>query len=223
MKYLIAGALALVIAEPALAQTAGPVRSGVRVEGRMGWDRPVFKEKLVADGVVATRKSGKSGVVWGAEAGYDYVTSGRMMIGGYAGIEGSTAEACTGPDRFCRDLGRNITVGARVGYVLRRGVVYLKGGYSNGRVTDNFDGPPPPPPAPGSPPPFPLVARDKRDFGGFHLGAGGEMMIGRNAYTKLEYVYTDYGTDKFRDTATDATLSFGKRRHQIVVGVGYRF
>ncbi|MFZ3485766.1 outer membrane beta-barrel protein, partial [Sphingomonas sp. 3-13AW] len=159
MKYLVASALALVIAAPAAAQTERAVNSGVRVEGRVGWDRATFKEKIDAPTVVVTDKVSKSGVAWGLEAGYDYVTSGPLLIGGYAGIEGSTVEDCFGPNgrRVCTELGRNITVGARAGYVLRRGVIYLKGGYSNGRVTrtPGFAGdptlPPPPPPGAGDP------------------------------------------------------------------------
>jgi len=222
-------AVARVVAAPAAAQTAGPVTSGVRVEGRVGWDKPEFKDKLVAsDGSVLSRKSGKSGVSWGAEAGYDYVTNGKLLIGAYAGIAGSSAEDCPSAEFICRDFGRNITAGARVGYVLRRGVLYVKGGYSNGRVTETFDAPPPPPgpvppPPPGPvPPPPPAFERISNNYGGFHVGAGGEVMIGRNAYTKLEYVYTDYGKDKdVPVVGGDAT--FERKRHQVLVGVGFRF
>ncbi|WP_197708250.1 hypothetical protein, partial [Escherichia coli] len=75
-------------------------------------------------------KNGKSGVTYGIEAGYDYVTDSRFLVGGYVGVEGSSIKDCdTSPfgDRACLKGGRNFTVGARAGYVTDQGVVYLKG------------------------------------------------------------------------------------------------
>jgi outer membrane immunogenic protein len=213
MTYLIAGALTLVIAAPAAAQDAGPVTSGARVEARVGWDHAIFKQTFGDDQILVTGKDKKSGVTYGVEAGYDFVTGGPVLIGAYAGLEDSSVKQCdAGPfGRDCLKAGRNITLGARVGYVMNRGVLYLKGGYSNGRLKFN-----------GQDPAFPQNDfRLRKNFGGFHLGAGGEVMINRNVYGKLEYVYTNYSNDKFDDGL--AFGSFDPQRHQIVAGVGFRF
>ncbi len=214
MKYFIGTALAILIAAPAAAQTAGPIQSSGRVEARFGWDRGEFKTKLRDPLIDISEKNGKSGVTYGIEAGYDYVTDSQFMIGGYVGVEGSTIKDCDaspfGDERACLKGGRNFTVGARAGYVTNRGVVYLKGGYSNGQLkldVDDFEE--------GD------RYRFKDTHGGFHLGAGGEVMVSNNVYGKLEYVFTRYSRDKFDDGITYST--FRPQRHQIVAGVGLRF
>ncbi|OWK29846.1 outer membrane protein [Sphingomonas mucosissima] len=214
MKYIVASALALAIAAPAVAQTAAPVTSGARVEARVGWDRPVLEQTFGDQDGSLTEKEGKSGVAYGIEAGYDLVTAGPTLIGLYGGIEDSSVKDCqvvTVGDRACIKAGRNITAGARVGFVMTRGMVYLKGGYSNGRMIASYEDPA-----------YPEDNfRLKGDFDGFHLGAGGEVMMSRNVYGKLEYVYTNYADERVGDG--EAFGSFDLERHQIVAGVGFRF
>lgn len=210
MKYIVAGAFLLAAAAPAAAQTVGPVASGARVEARVGWDRPVIEANL--DG--ASDKAGKSGVVYGVEAGYDIVTSGPTLIGLYAGIEDASTKQCSeifGGDEGCIKAGRNITAGARVGFTTNNGVVYLKGGYSNGRAKISYADPAAPQDN----------FRLSENLDGFHLGAGGEVMFNRNVYGKLEYVYTNYSGYDYDDGVTTAGLDV--ERHQIVAGVGFRF
>jgi outer membrane immunogenic protein len=214
MKYIVAGAFALAIAAPAAAQDAAPVSSGPRIEARVGWDRPVI-EAFLDDGVDSiSDKAGKSGVTYGVEAGYDIVAGGPSLIGIYGGIEDSSVKECLeiyGNDRGCVEAGRNITAGARVGFVTNRGVVYLKGGYSNGRATVSYSDPA----APSD------NFRLSENLDGFHLGAGGEVMFGRNVYGKLEYVYTNYGGFDYDDG--DVAAGLDVERHQVVAGVGFRF
>lgn len=213
MKYFIGTALAILIAAPAAAQTAGAIQSSGRVEARFGWDRGEFKTELRDPLVDISEKNGKSGVTYGIEAGYDYVTDSRFLVGGYVGVEGSSIKDCaTTPfgERDCLKGGRNFTVGARAGYVTDQGVVYLKGGYSNGQLKfeaeDFVDD---------------ERVRFKDNHGGFHLGAGGEVMVTNNVYGKLEYVFTNYSSDKFDDGITYA--KFRPQRHQLVAGIGLRF
>ncbi|WP_334656407.1 outer membrane protein [Sphingomonas panaciterrae] len=213
MKYLIGTALAILIAAPAAAQSAGAIQSSGRVEARFGWDRGEFKTGLRDPLIDISEKNGKSGVTYGIEAGYDYVTDSRFLVGGYVGVEGSSIKDCaTTPfgERDCLKGGRNFTVGARAGYVTDQGVVYLKGGYSNGQLKfeaeDFVDD---------------ERVRFKDNHGGFHLGAGGEVMVTNNVYGKLEYVFTNYSSDKFDDGITYA--KFRPQRHQLVAGIGLRF
>jgi len=214
MKFLIAGAFVLVVTAPAAAQSGPSVTSGARVEGRFGWDRAVFKDRVFVEDIELRRKDEKSGIVYGVEAGYEYVPEGPVLIGAYAGVEGSNIKDCQGNsagDRFCLKRRRNFTVGARLGYVMSRGVVYLKGGYSNGRLKQVYNDAD-----------FPEASFHRaKNFGGFHLGAGGEVMISDNVYGKLEYVYTNYSNER---TFQNGVLeNFGSRRHQVIAGVGLRF
>ncbi len=214
MKYFIAGAIALAAAAPAAAQTAEPLLSGARIEARVGWDRPVIEASL-SDGVDSiSDKAGKSGVTYGVEAGYDIRTAGATILGAYAGIEDSSTKECIeiyGGDQGCINAGRNITVGARVGFATNNGIVYLKGGYSNGRATLSYSDP--------AAPADNFSLSD--DLDGFHVGAGGEVMFGRNVYGKLEYIYTNYSGYSYDDGTAAAALDV--ERHQVVAGVGFRF
>jgi outer membrane immunogenic protein len=197
-----ASAAAILVATPAFAQDAGPDADGLRVEARVGLDHVVAS--LGGD------SEGKSGFSYGAEVGYDYALSSSFTLGAYAGIDGSSTKECTevfGSDEGCIKAGRNFSIGARLGAVTGPGVFYVKGGYSNGRVTVDYDD-------------FIVPANNfsvSENLDGFHLGAGYELSLSRNFYGKLEYVYTNY------DTGNDYGLDLDLQRHQVLVGAGVRF
>ncbi len=108
-----------------------------------------------------------------------------------------------GNDEACLKAGRNITAGVRAGGVVRSGLLYVKGGYSNGRATisyrDNV--------APVN------NFNDSGNLDGWHVGAGYELPISANTYAKIEYVFTNYSTND-NDFGIDADL----QRHQGLVG-----
>ena len=203
-KFLFASVAALVIATPAMAQDEAPeFKGGARVEARIGVDDVVLK--------VQGDSGSKVGFSYGGEVGYDYVTNSGFVIGAYAGIDGSTTKDCTdvlGNDELCLKAGRNITAGVRAGGVVRSGLLYLKGGYSNGRASLTYRSNPTP-------------ANNFSESGnldGWHVGAGYELPISSNTYAKIEYVFTDYSTND-DDYGFDADL----QRHQGLIGFGYRF
>jgi len=201
-KFLFASVAALVIATPAIAQEApSEFKGGARVEARVGIDDVVLK--------AAGDSESKVGFAYGGEVGYDYATKSGFVIGAYAGIEGATTKDCavTGTQSACIKAGRNITAGVRAGGVVAGGLLYAKGGYSNGRLNLTYKNTAAP-------------ATNFSDGGnadGWHLGAGYEFTISEHTYAKLEYVYTHYSVD---DTSG---LDFRLQRHQGVVGFGYRF
>ncbi|MEO9130320.1 MAG: outer membrane beta-barrel protein [Sphingomonas sp.] len=201
-KFLFASVAALVIATPAMAQEApSEFKGGARIEARVGVDDVVFK--------AAGASESKVGLAYGVEAGYDYATTSGFVIGAYAGIEGATTKECivSGTQSVCVKAGRNITAGVRAGGVVAGGLLYAKGGYSNGRINvayvdtaaplNNFSG--------------------GGNLDGYHLGAGYEMNISAHTYAKIEYVYTHYSVNNTLGTTV------GLQRHQGVVGFGYRF
>ena len=194
-KYLFAAIVsgaAVAVSSPVAAQDTTPF-SGLRVEGLVGYD------------TTDVEGEGSDGVVYGAQAGYDFQSNGAVF-----GVEGevgdSTVDECVGGvvvagDTLCADAGRDLYVGGRVGAALGRNVLaYGKVGYTNARFRlDYEDG----------------TAATANDFSvaenldGVRAGAGLEFALGPNSYAKTEYRYSNYEQ--------------GFDRHQVVAGFGFRF
>ena len=209
-KIILASVAALAFSTPAFAQDfAGP-----RIEGRIGWDR-VNSDAAYDDGTEEFAGKGhEDGIAYGIELGYDAMVGNGLVVGAYGGIDLSTTEECGevfGDDEACVEAGRNFTVGVRAGTpVTEHVLLYVKGGYSNGKIELAYD------------------AEDDDDSfevsetrGGFHLGAGGEVNLGGNSYGKLEYVYTNY--NGFDQVDGEESAMIDTSRHQVLVGFGFRF
>lgn len=218
MKIHLACGLLAVLATPAAAQSDRVAPSGPRVEVRVGWDRTVLSTYASDDTVTYKDHAGRSGVTYGAEVGYDVPLGPFAIVGAYAGIDGSSTKSCLtderlgGVSRDCVKAGRNLTAGARVGYLFGpTGLLYGKVGYSNGRVEERY-----------TDSQFPEDNyRDGTNRDGFHLGGGVEIGRAKGVYGKVEYVYTNYNGYEFVDRTTTAKLDLD--RHQVVAGMGYRF
>ncbi len=67
--------------------------------------------------------------------------------------------------------------------------------------------------------------RENFELDGWRLGAGIEQAIGTNSYAKLEYRYSNYLNANFEYSNGAITEDFDidTDRHQIAVGVGFRF
>ena len=194
-KYLLAALMtgaATAVATPAAAQET-PSFSGVRVEGIVGYDTTDVEDE------------GSDGVVYGAGVGYDFQTGGVVL-----GIEGEISDSTVGEcfsdidlvgDELCVDAGRDLYVGGRIGGVVGRNVLlYGKAGYTNGRVSlDYEDG------TAGTTADF----EEGENLDGIRVGGGVEFAIGRNSFAKVEYRYSNYEQ--------------GFDRHQAVAGFGFRF
>jgi outer membrane immunogenic protein len=199
---LIFAAATFFIAVPAHAQFTGP-----RVEARLAYDSV---EATVETGDPLETEDSESAISYGAELGYD-LQLGPAVVGAYAGLEGSNLRTCQevfGNDEGCIGQGRNLYVGARAGFtVAPRVLLYGKAGYSNGSIDFSYSGD--------------LVGEQfelNEDFGGYHLGIGGEFAVASGIYGRLEYVHTDYGELDFEgETEGDFT------RGQLMVGAGLRF
>ena len=189
-KYVLAALVAGAFAAPAMAQDNAPF-TGVRVEGIVGYDR-------------ADANPHTNGVVYGVGAGFDFQAGGAVL-----GVEGeasdSTADRCVGGlvvagDRTCASAGRDLYVGGRVGGLVSPStLIYAKAGYTNARINADYTG------VTGGPASFRL--HDELD--GVRVGAGVEHAVGRNAFVKVEYRYSNYEA--------------GAERHQAVAGFGFRF
>lgn len=204
------GATAFVATSASAAGFTGP-----RVEVRGGWDRTTL-DISYDDGVDAISGKGhKDGFDFGGEVGYDAPIGPSAIVGGYAGAEFATTRECTaiyGNDEACLKLGRNFTLGARIGArVNPKVMIYAKGGYSNGRLRATYRN------ADDST----LNFSDGANRGGFHLGIGGEVLVGAHGYLRAEYVRTNYNDYRYADS--DFAGSLDGHRDQVLIGSGLRF
>jgi outer membrane immunogenic protein len=201
-NYLIAAAALL----SASAASAGNF-TGPWVEARGGFDS--VQLKVSTNG--ASISDSKSGFVYGGAAGFDVAIGSKAIAGVQIGGYGTTTKVCTevnGNDRACLKAGRDLEVLARLGFKAGADtLVYGLAGYANGKISGTYV--------------------DYSDItnsgsasttgGGLRVGAGVEQAYGK-VYAKLEYRYTSY---------TKSDIGFGVdagfNRHQVLVGVGYRF
>lgn len=162
MRTLATMALALTAAAtPALAQDA-PF-TGPRAEVVAGWDR------------VSVEGEGESGLTYGGAIGYD-LQRGRAVFGVDAEITGSTTDRTLGAVTV--EAGRDLYAGVRAGVVAAPNtLLYVKGGYTNARVTAEAAG-----------------DDSNVDLDGFRIGAGVERDFGP-MFGKVEYRYSNYSQD----------------------------
>lgn len=153
MRLFAVSALALAtLATPAFAQEAAGPFSGPRAEVVAGWDH------------AGSYGEGKSGLAYGGAIGIDAQVN-HVVIG----LEGEITGATTKEDGV--SAGRDLYAGMRFGYVVTpTTLVYVKGGYSNARISIDDDG---------------------ANFDGYRFGAGVERNFGR-FYGKVEYRYSRY-------------------------------
>jgi outer membrane immunogenic protein len=184
--------------------------TGVRVEGRVGYDR--LGLKLSGNG--NSGSSGKDGVAYGVGIGYDIGLSSRFIVGGEADVDLASGTQCARfnlNNQFCLGNKRDFEASGRVGYKFAGNpLIYIKAGYANARLpglvsTIGFAG----------------TSADSANKSGYRIGTGVEVAISRMIYAKGEYRYTGYGTDivAVANTATRIKLD----RNQLIAAIGVRF
>ena len=221
-KLILTALLAGTFAAPAIAQDAAPF-TGFRLEGLAGYGQLGTGED--PDTGLNNDEGDQSieGAVFGVGVGYDF-NLGNLV----AGVEGEFTES-TGrqeSDERVRgvnftsslETGRDLYVGGRLGFVAGPStLVYGKAGYTNTSLEAS------------------TVGNNDRfeldtNIDGWRIGAGIEQLFGPNAFGKLEYRYSNYNNldfsddfdiDNFRSEDFDTDIDLD--RHQVVVGVGFRF
>lgn len=211
LKTVLLATGALFVASPAMAADfAGP-----RAEVRLGWDRTTLEVEYDDGDTVVDGKGDDDGFGVGAEIGYDVAVGSAAVIGAYAGAEFATTKECSevyGDDEACLKLGRNLTLGVRVGAAVSpQALIYVKGGYSNGQLKLTYED--------FTDSDFDTSAKANRD--GFHFGLGGEFNVSDTGYVKAEIVRTNYKDYDYSDDFVDAKLEAS--RTQILAGFGLRF
>ena len=213
MKPILAAAAAF-IAVPALADPATPF-SGPFVGIQGGWQQDRQHVSIFdGEGGFASGSARDSGFAYGGQAGFDMHLAPRIVGGVEASITGRT-----GAERF--DLGggdsvrlksdRTINGTARLGYLVTpRGLLYARGGYTNGRfsLSDTFGD------------------RASRTRGGYTVGGGYEQFLTRSVSARIEYNYSDFGRLRLDDVSGDG-FNQGVRgkqtRNAVTAGLNLHF
>ncbi|MEL1250638.1 outer membrane protein [Aurantiacibacter gilvus] len=205
------------VAVPAAAQDAGDF-TGPRAEALVGYDitRPGSSEDIDnADDIDQSIDD----VTYGARVGYD-MQVGQSLVLGLEGewleSEASTDFDTTGFGNFGVgniSAGRDLYVGARVGTpVTDSTLLYAMGGYTNAR--------------------FDLLATDNTtdvetdvDLDGWRIGGGLEQQLSDNVFVRGEYRYSNYeeGEVEAPSGLESDRFDVDVDRHQVLVGLGYRF
>lgn len=210
LKYVAAALLAgsTMAAAPAFAQERAPF-TGPRVEVIGGYDS-------VSAGDDDSSQSLDS-IAYGGAVGFDFNLGGAVV-----GVEAEYSDS-GGEEEFDETidniaylgtltLGRDIYVGGRVGFTVTPStLVYAKAGYTNATLEASYAGT-------GNPINF------DASVDGYRVGAGVEQQLGRNAFAKIEYRYSNYSGLRFDDALFgDDDVAIDLDRHQAVIGVGLRF
>lgn len=159
------------------------------------------------------------GFGYGVQLGYD-IDVGGFVLGAEAEYSDSTAEvevASGDVENFGFgnvETGRDLYFGARLGAkVGDNAMIYAKGGYTNAKYNIRAsDGT--------------TEFNQDLDTDGYRIGAGAEYALGRNAFVKLEYRYSNYSDAEidFEGDAEDTPeFDIDTDRHQVMAGVGFRF
>jgi len=220
MKYrvaiILASASAVAFSASASAQD-NDAFTGPRIEALAGYDisRPGSTEDIDnADDI----DQSVDDIAYGAAIGYDFAMGGLVVgvEGEYLESEAQTEFDTTGFQGFGVgniEAGRDLYVGARVGVLATPStLIYAKGGYTNAQYN--------------------LLATDNTtdvdtdiDLDGWRIGGGLEQSFGGNFYAKAEYRYSNYGEGEVEAPSGLESDRFDVDvdRHQVLVGVGYRF
>lgn len=196
----LAGAMVaagLVAASPAQAEPFNGPFVGVQA----GWNQNDIG-RLDSDlGVVGVDRKQDSAVA-GIFAGYDHKIGSNFVIGAEAGFNMGIDDKLTrrgAVDTIVNPL-HAFDVSARAGYLINdNSLIYVRGGYDNMRARTTVAGPD-----------VSLTSKDSYD--GWLVGGGFERALGDKVSTRLEYRYSDLGS---------GASNFD--RHQVLLGVAYRF
>jgi len=213
---LLAAGTAVALALPAAAQE-NPTFTGPRVEALVGYDitRPGSDQDIDnADDLDQSME----GASYGVGIGYDFAFGGAL-VGVEGEYMGSTAETDYDTAAFETfgvgniEAGDDMYVGVRAGFLATpQALVYVKGGYTNTSynvlATDNVTN-----------------TDTDIDLDGWRIGAGAEYALSGNVFVKGEYRYSNYerGEVEGPSGAESDRFDIDADRHQVMLGLGYRF
>jgi outer membrane immunogenic protein len=198
MFFGAAVAATALLATPAAAQNAGNKVGGGRFEVLVGYDRVGFD---LEDAFDINDSMHMDGVLYGIGLGYDFPVTQAVSLG----VDLEASDATTKRKEIFSGLvdgsnvvgsarisaGRDLYAGARLTVAVSPRVnVYVKGGYTNARLSAGIKGT------------IDGVVVDESDSAngdGFRAGLGAQYAVSGNTYVGLEYRYSNYESDFTRN------------------------
>jgi outer membrane immunogenic protein len=202
MKKIALAAAALAAAGTAASAANAQDFQGPYVGAQAGWSHEKVGQAPWDDYALSVDKSDDvaSG---GLYLGYDHLISRNVVLGLEAGISAGTKDKLVRPESGATvgvDPKHSAELSVRAGYLLTpETLAYVRGGYSNLRAETTQAG-------------KDGVLHHTANLDGWVAGAGIERLLTTNVSTRLEYRYSDFGGD-----GSDL------KRHQVLLGVAYRF
>ncbi len=170
--------------------------TGGYMGGLLGYE---WGDAKVRNGGPSLNPDGWMGGIFG---GYNFQTSGMFVAGLETDFTFSGASDKAGGTSV--DNNWNGTLRARAGIAIDRFLMYGTGGLAVGNITTKVSG----------------AGSDTGTHAGWTIGGGIEAAFTNNIIGRLEYRYTDYGTNVY-DTKPKTKVDFNSS--QVMVGVGYKF
>ncbi|MBW6420512.1 porin family protein [Rhizobium sp. XQZ8] len=143
-----------------------------------------------------------NGLGGGAYTGYNFQT-GPIVYGIEADV-GMNDQKGSSFGGYRGDAGWNGSVRARVGYDLNPFMIYGTGGVAlqNNELKD-------------------ATSSDDKTSVGYTVGVGAEAFVTNNITARVEYRYTDFGSDRY--SLDSGSVSKGFDDHSVKVGIGVKF
>lgn len=184
--------IASILAATALVPAAASAQSfdGPYVGAQVGWNHDIAIQDK------------RDAVVGGVYTGYDKQVTPNIVIGAEAGFS-LAADDRLGPsgNNAARiDPLHSFDLSARAGYVVGEdNLLYVRGGYQNSRarVSTTLAN---------------VTTSNQQTFDGWFVGGGAERKLFSNVSARLEYRYSDLGSENRKFD-----------RHQVLAGISYRF
>ncbi len=153
-------------------------------------------------GVPLDNSIGTDGFLLGGFAGYNWqvgnIVAGAEADVGYSWEDGSNAG-------YSSESGAEGSLRARLGYVVSPNILlYATAGGAAKSLEVSGGG-----------------LSDKNTMVGWTAGAGADMMVTENIFGRVEYRYTDFGSDTFDIGGGPADVD--AKNHRINFGLGYKF
>ncbi len=172
----------------------------VGVQG--GFNRAEVADRI-EDGGVIDEDISREAFVLGAYAGYNHKVGERFVLGAEAGISAAFDDelrGLSGGNPLTIDPRYSFDLTARAGYLVNdKTIVYVRGGYANTRIRTTLAS------DSGT-----VTMSDNLD--GWLVGGGVERALTDDISARLEYRYTDLGSDGGEFD-----------QHQALVGISYNF
>ena len=140
------------------------------------------------------------GFLLGGFVGYNY-QAGNIVAGAEADIGYSWVEGDNGP--LNSESGVEGSLRARLGYVVTPDILlYATAGGAAKNLEVSFGG-----------------SSDDNTMLGWTAGAGADVKVTEQVFGRVEYRYTDFGSDDFGSTGTDVS----DKDHRVLFGLGMKF